>query len=147
MAPRGFTLLELTVVVALTLLLTGLGIGFTLIYVRGQTLERSVESVVGEIRRAQTDALAQTLGDRGVAVFADRVVRFSGSSYATRAQSLDTTTSFVQPVAVGGDSEFVFPAGSVAPDAAGTMTLSDQSRFADLTVNAYGVLQIAWRRQ
>lgn len=145
-ASRGFSLLETVITIALLLALVGGGGILSARYLRGRHVRASADTLLAELRTAQAEAQAQH-DDRahGVKAFPDRVVRFSGDSYAARAAGSDVTTAFPAALSLSGADEAVFPRGGVAPAAAVTFTLSDPHLTVDIDVSAYGLLTLAPR--
>jgi prepilin-type N-terminal cleavage/methylation domain-containing protein len=144
---RGFTLLETIISVTLIAILASLGWILSITYFRDQSLRAVGDSIVNELTFSQTEAIAQTDDvAHGVAVFADKVTRFEGSSYASRDPSQDHDTEFAGSITVSGVSEFVFPAGSGAPTAGGTLTIEQNNNLAiDIAVSPYGVVEVTER--
>jgi len=94
-SPRGFTIAEVTIVIGLLGILLALGTLFSGSYLRDQYLRAAGQTVIAELRRAQTDAITQADdAGHGVKVFDGSVVRFAGDSYAARNVALDVTTEF-----------------------------------------------------
>lgn len=142
----GFTLVETIMAVSLMLLLFGLGSLFSTTYVRAQHVRSAAMTVTNELSHAQTDAVAQTDdASHGIAIFTDRVVRFVGTSYATRDQAQDVETLFADSLTVSSVTELVFSAGAIGPNTAGMLTLESGILAIDLTLSAYGVLETTER--
>jgi prepilin-type N-terminal cleavage/methylation domain-containing protein len=140
---QGFTLVELLVVIALIAMLASLGLIFSFQFVRAQHLREDAQLVAAETMLASAEALAQKDdASHGVKTFADRVVRFTGPSYAGRTASKDVTTAFPLVATLGGDDEVVFPAGGLVPDAPSSVTLTIDGRTLTITVSAYGLVEI-----
>ena len=140
---RGFTLIEVIVVIGIMALLAGLGATVSFTYLRGQRLETSAELILSETMRAQTDAYTQADDQaHGVKVLSDRVVRFEGVSYAARITAKDEIDMFPGSLTVSGLSEWAFAAASFYPGTAGTMTLTDGDQSYDLTISSYGVVEV-----
>ncbi|TAK04691.1 prepilin-type N-terminal cleavage/methylation domain-containing protein [Patescibacteria group bacterium] len=139
---RGFTLIETTVVLALMLMLAGLGATLSFAFLSTQRLAAAAETVAAEIAQARSDAFTQTDDQaHGVAVFTDHVVRFAGTTYATRVPSKDVTTDLPGPVTLSGLTEIVFPSGSLRPVMDGTFTLKDGDQSYFIHVSPYGVVE------
>lgn len=143
---RGFTIAEVTIVIGLLGILVALGSVFSGSYLRDQYLRAAGETIVAELRRAQTDAVTQAddLG-HGIKVLDGSVVRFAGDSYAARNAALDITTAFSSGVTVPGTSEIAIPEGESGPAAATTVTIEQNSLAIDITLTPYGVLTVEER--
>ena len=145
-SPEGFTLLELIVTMAITVLLASLGYVFSFQYVRLQHLREAAQIVSAELEQARAESYGQkdTAG-HGVKVFADHVVRYTGASYAARTTAKDASTTFPISGTLSGDDEIEFPEGGYAPDAASTVTLTIDTRAIDISVSAYGLVEVTER--
>jgi prepilin-type N-terminal cleavage/methylation domain-containing protein len=141
--PRGFTLIELLIVIATFALLTAGGYLVTARHVQSVTTTSVAEMIAGEITHAQADAFAQTDdAAHGVTVFSDRVVRFTGSSYAARDASKDVTIEFEAELTISGTDEFIFPESSLSPSNGGTLDIELGVSEAHVAVSDYGVLEV-----
>ena len=142
--PRGFTLIEMVVVIGIMAIVAGLGATVSFTFLRGQRLQSAAEMIMAEALRAQIDAYTQA-GDKahGIKVLSDSVVRFVGSSYAGRTVAQDEVDTFPGSITVSGLSEWDFAAASFYPGTAGTMTLSDGDQSYDLSISSYGLVEIA----
>lgn len=143
---RGFTIAEVTIVIGLLGILVALGSVFSSSYLRDQYLRAAGETVIAELRRAQTDAVTQAddLG-HGIKVFDGSVVRFAGDSYASRNAALDVTTPFSSGVTVPGTSEIAIPEGESGPAVTTTVSLEQHTLAIDITLTPYGVLTVEER--
>lgn len=145
-ALRGFTIAEVTIVIGLLGILLALGTLFSGSYLRDQYLRAAGETVVAELRRAQTDALTQADDlAHGIRVFEGSVVRFAGNSYAARNAAYDVTTEFSSDVTVPGTSEIAIPAGTSGPAATTTVTIEQNALAIDITLTPYGILTVEER--
>lgn len=145
-ARRGFSLVELIIVVGVLALLVSLGSFLSATYLRSQYLRSASETVVSELRRAQTDSLTQADDHaHGIRLFEESVVRYAGDDYASRTTSLDVETPFSSQISIPGTDEISIPAGSSGPSAAATMTLERNGRAIDINITPYGVLTISER--
>ncbi len=138
---RGFTIVEMTAAVALLMLLVGLGYVFSFTYFQTQQLRAAADITVSELRQAQTDSFTQTNdAGHGVKIFPDHVIRFQGSTYATRNISKDIRTDFPTAFTVSGVDEMTFTVNTVNPTASGTITLAHDTLAIDILVSAYGLV-------
>ena len=143
---KGFTLLEMIIVVAITALLATLGYAFSFQYVRAQHVREAAQIVSAELEQARAESYAQkdTTG-HGVKVFTDRVVRYTGASYAARTPSKDASTVFPVTITLTGDDEIEFPEGGAVPDLASTVTLTKDALAIDVSVSTYGLVELTER--
>lgn len=143
---RGFTIAEVTIVMGLLAVLLALGTLFSGTYLRDQYLRAAGETVIAELRRAQTDALTQShdLG-HGVKVLEGSMVRFAGDSYATRVAAYDVATEISDGVTVPTTDEIAILEGTSGPAATTTITLEQNTLAIDITLTPYGVLTVEER--
>lgn len=139
--PRGFTLMEVVLTMAVLVILTGLSIPLYQAFQVKNDLAVSEEMIVQALRRAQM--LSQGVdGDTtwGVSVASGSVVLFQGTSYASRDASFDETYDMSGSITPSGVSEVVFAAFTGSPQTTGTMTLtSSNNETQTVTINAKGV--------
>jgi prepilin-type N-terminal cleavage/methylation domain-containing protein len=143
---RGFTLLETMVSLALIVLIAVMGWIFSTRYLEEQHVRAAAETVAQELALAQAESVAQ-INDaaHGILALDDRVIRFTGESFAARDPALDRETLFFGTFTISGTTEFVFPKARVAPSAAGVVTLSSSLLDRDVSISAYGVLESSER--
>lgn len=122
---KGFTLIEITLVVGLVAVLAG---GFFFAYRSYQLysdLDVAAITVAQGFRRAQMYSQAvKEDDDWGVKISEDKVVIFKGDSYAGRDEIYDEITEFPSNVAVSSLTELIFSKFSGTPQAIGTATLT-----------------------
>jgi hypothetical protein len=134
------------ITMAITVILASLGYVFSFQYVRLQHLREAAQIVAAELEQARAESYGQkdTTG-HGVKVFADHVVRYTGTSYAARTAAKDASTTFPISGTLSGDDEIEFPEGGLTPDAASTVTLTIVTRAIVIWVFAYGLVEITER--
>src|SRR3989338_1847 len=123
--PRGFTLLEILLVISLIAALAAISVPVNQGWQQKNDLDIAVNTFVQNSRRAQT--LAQGMASDtswGVLVATSTLVLFQGASYAARASSTDEITDFGSDISVSGAAEIVFAKFTGFPAAATTTTLS-----------------------
>ena len=129
---KGFTLIELVVVVALVVLFVGLAIPALRVAQKGSELEDTAELLVAVLRLAQN----RTLGSEGASQYGvffdtstspDRYILFKGSSYAARDVAVDEVNTLPASVEIAGTTlpgtETVFQKVSGTASGAGSITL------------------------
>lgn len=150
---KGFTLVELMVVMAIAVLLGGLALPALRIAQKGSELDSAVESLVSVLRLAQNRTLAsEGASQYGVffdtAASPDRYILFKGATYATRDAGYDEPFSLPQSVEMSavaipqGEIVFARLTGTVAN--AGSVTLrlvADPAKEESLYVSSSGTVQ------
>ena len=139
----GFTLVELTIVVALMATIAILGIPFGVETYRDYALISTTRDMVSVLRRASSLALANTdSSPYGASFRVDRAVLFKGGSYITREAAFDEE-HFVSPsVTVSAPSDVVFAPLSGNAESVLTVTVTNGFRSQGIDINLHGV--VAW---
>lgn len=136
---KGFTLIEIVLVIALM----GIVLGFGLSLLPGQTargdLDVAVRMGVYELRRAQARAGSGIDDDSwGVYLSDGLLTLYRGSTYATRVEGYDEITVVPARVAWSGNMDFVFTPPYGRPSASGTTTGSVGGVDVNIYVTEYG---------
>ncbi len=140
---KGFTLLEMLIVISFTFVLALTGSLVTSAIVRSQSLLDATHLLASQLTLTQIDAYSQ-LDDQshGVKIFSDSVVRFTGDSYEMRDVQKDSVISLAPSLTISGDLEIIFAKGELAPTQAASVTLLSGNAFYLITVSSYGTLQL-----
>ena len=150
---RGFTVLELAIIIGLLAFLGGIGLVVTFESYRGSNFHSDRDLLVTVLQHARSDALASVCRavscsdalPHGVRIEAGRYIVFEGSSYV--ASDPQNQTFAASPAVVkSGEQEFVFAPStgsllypSITP---ATVILSGEGRASTVSVDAEG--QISW---
>jgi prepilin-type N-terminal cleavage/methylation domain-containing protein len=138
---RGFTLIEVVLVVALIALISGIGLQLPQWFASNQQYDSDTFALVTALYRARTLAMTMRSDSPwGVAVTDGNLTVFSGESYAERDEESDAVVAFTARASVSGASEVVFGKGTGAPAAAATVSLDFGDLQSDVTINAYGII-------
>jgi prepilin-type N-terminal cleavage/methylation domain-containing protein len=123
---RGFTLVELLVVLAIGTMLLSLTLPVGLRFYQTQVVDEATTDMVLDLRRASAEARAGRGGTAfGVRYFSDRYVTFVGDSYETRDSLRERIVTLpASGVITASPEEFVFAHFSGVVNATGTVTLS-----------------------
>lgn len=140
---RGFTILELIVVITITLVLIGITTAVAWRAVSVQEIDRARELVRSELTTAQNDALAGTRDATwGVAFSGNTLTRFQGASFATRNPAYDRVTIFSAAISITGAPEIVFARTEGIPASPATLTITDGIRSAMVVVSTAGAIDV-----
>ena len=138
---KGFTLLEIIIVIGLFALLVGISIPFGLDVYRSYVLISETRNMVSFLRRAETLSFTNTRNDSyGVMIMNDRFVVFRGASFATRDTAFDEEYLRSPLVIVSGIAHIVFAAVTGRPDIMGTTTFSNGVNEQTVFINEHGTL-------
>ncbi len=141
---RGFTLVELLVVLAIGTMLLSLTLPVGLRFYQTQVVDEATTDMVLDLRRASAEARAGRGGTAfGVRYFPDHYVTFVGDSYATQDPSRERVVSLPASGAiVASPEEFVFAPFSGVSNATGTVTLSLFGVTRVVAVGALGAISV-----
>lgn len=144
MRQAGFTLVEMVIVLAISLMLFGIiGSIASNTYPKNQ-LRSEVASVVQTLRQAQALTIARKYDSVwGVHLTSTDSTLFVGSSYATRNTQYDRIHSFPSGVSVSGLTDVVFETLRGTTTQTGTITLTSDatSESVSITINTNGVIE------
>ncbi len=128
MAGKGFTIIELLIVISITAILAAAA---SPIYSNLQVstqLDESSAQIAQDVRLAREQSLAGVHGvAHGVRFNASSYTLYQGASYATRSAAYDQVNTFSSALAITTtfpNSEIVFTAGTGMPSATGTIIVS-----------------------
>lgn len=144
-AERGFTLIEIVLVVALIALIAGVGLQLPHLFSQSYARDADVFRLVTLFYRAET--LAATGRDNaewGVKIEGGRGVLFRGTSYDERDATADEFIDLESRSVVGSVSEIVFKRGSGVPSEPATISLQFGNQNASIAVRAYGVIEYTY---
>lgn len=138
---KGFSLVELILVMALGITIAALTIPFGIRFFQVQSLEEQTQMLRGTLRRAEQQSVAQKNDNAfGVKILAGSYVVFQGASYAARTVSEDETIVFPSSITPSGVSEVVFAKRTGIPGTTGVITLAAGSDIKTITINAKGLI-------
>lgn len=139
---RGFTLIELMVVIIFAMMILGLTSAFGISTLRVQELDRATETTRSVLALARGKAMSANGDDSwGVAFATSSLVEFRGASYASRNPAYDIETGFASRIVFSGSSEIVFQPPFGNPAASGTVQIFDGERSNAISINAYGMIE------
>jgi len=139
---KGFTLLELMLVVALGTVITALTVPVGIRFFQTQSLDESVDTLLSNLRRAEAQAMFQKNDSAfGIKFLTDSYVLFQGNSYASRIQSEDESFALASGVTASGIEEVVFAKLTGSPSVTGTIAIASGSDSLSLNLNSQGKVE------
>jgi prepilin-type N-terminal cleavage/methylation domain-containing protein len=140
---RGFTLMEIMIVMVFGLILYQLMIVFGATSLSIQEMDRTTQSARSELALARNRALSGKGGTSwGVRFATSTIIQFQGSSYATRNPAYDLATPLSLKMNVTGTREFVFTSPLGEPAQSGAVIFSTGDRTRSVSVNIYGMIEL-----
>lgn len=140
-ARRGFSIIEITITIGITLTIFGLMSLVTVQFYRNQQLETATTQLVQYMRTAEARALRSEGGNaHGVKISPPTITLFRGSSYATRLTLYDETISFPSLVQVSGLTEINYARQTGLPSTSGIISLTNGLRSETVTLYSSGAV-------
>lgn len=137
---RGFTLVEITLSIALIALVVGISVPVAFEFQKTSSMRSAKSVVVESLRRARI--LAQTgEGDSawGVAISSGTTTLFQGTSFFAHDNAYDEVFTFAPSIAVSGLSEVVFSKITGIPQMSGDIVLTAQyNDTRTISINSQG---------
>ena len=133
---KGFTLVEVILVLAILMLLALLTIPLGIRFYKSQELNFVTDELVQTLRRAQLQAMSQANYSFGVYIQPGQYILFRGDSYMTN----DDEEVFVvsNDISFGGLNEVVFSKLDGIPSSEGTITLTNDAGEKSININSLG---------
>lgn len=139
---RGFTLVELLLVVSLLALLGASSFGIGRQYLLRYRHQATVRLFKAQLSTAQTHArAARNASDWGVNIASQEVVLFSGSNFASRDTSQDFSVTFPTGVSIS-NNEIVFAKNTGIPNSETVFQINSPHGSTTVTINAVGAIQL-----
>ena len=139
---KGFTLVEVLVVIAIMVILMGITAPFLVSAYNDYQFRSERDLAVSLIRRARAYSMAGTNGkDHGLKIASSSYVIFEGTSYAARDTAKDIIDSRNTNITITGASEIVF-SYLTGRSSTAILVLSDGISTASASVNTEGL--ISW---
>lgn len=141
---RGFTLIELVIVLSITLMLSAIVGALSSNTLPKTQLKSESESVVETLRRAQALSIAGKHDQLwGVHLTGTNMTLFAGTEYSTRDTQYDQIRTFPSGITVSGLTDVVFEAliGETSNTGTITLTADATSETETITVNGRGLVE------
>lgn len=139
-AKKGFTLVELMLVIAIITILAGVTAPFYSELMNRNELDTAVQAVSAGLKRAQVISQAMDYDDGwGVKVDSGAITIFKGNTFATRDTAFDEEVNISTNISVSNTTEFTFDKFTGLPIVAGTVTLESLTgEQRNITINTKG---------
>jgi prepilin-type N-terminal cleavage/methylation domain-containing protein len=140
---RGFSLIELLIVLAIMGILTGIVLSTFQVYKKSQALDKDVETIVETLRQARSQTLSsQNASKYGVHITSTAITLFVGSTYSAGSASnqdfsLQVSDAVLSINLVGGGSDVVFNRLTGDTSQSGSVVISSASISRTKTVTIY----------
>ncbi|MGB2762494.1 MAG: prepilin-type N-terminal cleavage/methylation domain-containing protein [Minisyncoccales bacterium] len=138
---KGFTLLELLIVIAAAILITALTIPVGVRFFQTQILDETRAGILETLRSAQNQAMFQKNDSAfGVKFLSGSYVLFQGSSYG-EVPSEDENFTLSSGITTSGIDEVVFAKLTGIPNPSGTLTITSGNDSQALNINTQGKIE------
>jgi prepilin-type N-terminal cleavage/methylation domain-containing protein len=136
---KGFTLIELILVVVLMSIITAMSATFYTRFINQNAVLNTVDQLVGEMHKAQIYAMSGKQNSSwGVNYGAQTITLYSGNSYGARNSAFDETFSVNATVSVSGMTDLNFARATGLPSVSPTATISGANNTKTITINSQG---------
>jgi prepilin-type N-terminal cleavage/methylation domain-containing protein len=141
---RGFTLLEILIVIGVSLILFYLIIPVGLDFYKSQQLENETGMIVQTLKKAQLKAMAAESDSKfGVYINNDNYILFRGNSYASRNNQYDEVFDLSGSITiVDPPKEIVFSKIEGTPSFTGEIIFNSGNQTWKILINKFGVISI-----
>lgn len=141
---RGFTLIEILLVVAIISVVAGSGFIVLTNIVDTDVLNTSAQMTVQAMRRAQDSAFYMRFDDDwGVVLSSVSATVFKGDDPDTRDSAYDEVFAYPDTVTVGGVSEVIFGKGTGVPVVTATVSITFRNGARQVVVGEAGAVSYA----
>ena len=136
---RGFTLVELLVVMALVATMAGLGLFLSADMYRDISFRSDINSIIASAQKARSQSI-NNIDEKphGIRLDTSDYTIFEGSSYATRDTSKDQTLPANPSFTFSGPTEIVFTQLSGESNATGNLVIYNGFKTATISLNYEG---------
>lgn len=138
---KGFTIVELLVVISIASLLSGLAFSSYKIYQKSNNLTIATNTFVNTFRRAQLKSRIRTENsDWGVKIDNNEIVMFKGGNFIERDNEYDETYDLPNDIEVSGTSTIILKKTTGFPTSSSTIIISNNHGTKNIEFNSKGIL-------
>jgi len=139
---KGFTLIELILVVAIVSFIAVLSSPFYARFLVQNAVDNTTDQLTGSLRKGQVYSMMGKQGSPWSVNFSSNTITlYKGTSFASRDASFDEKFSVNSAVSINGTTDISFARVSGLPTpATATITISSGSNSKTVTMNAQGVV-------
>ena len=146
---KGFTLIELMIVVALIIMFSALTLPMSFSFFQEATLKDQVRNLENSLRKAQAMAITgREDSSAGVKITQSECIIFEGESYEKRREEADITIPFPVALSVSGADEIVFQKSTgllafppVPPEEEVSIIVTFGDSSKEITINSQGKIE------
>ena len=136
---KGFTLVELMIVIGILILLIAGSSSLAINFYRDRQIDVHENGIVQVLRRAQLKAMSiETDSSFGIYIAPNQYVLFKGNSYTTRDPTYDEVFNLPKNLSITGISEIVFSKLRGTPSGTGNITLIINDKSETININEVG---------
>lgn len=138
---KGFTLIEVIIVICIFLLLGAIFWPVGANYYRQQVLEKSEQQIVWILKQARANAINQRNSAAfGVNISQGAVTLFEGLNFNQRNQAADSVYKLAPNIVISGESEFVFLPNTGEVENPGKIRVSLNAYSKEIYINKLGII-------
>jgi len=139
---KSFTLIELLLTIAIFLIIGSFSTPFLSRFLVSQNVSQTTNQIKSYLKKAQSYSLSgKSNSNWGVVIISGELILFKGNSYVNRDSSFNEKTLISQNVLITGFSEIVFNRVTGVPDKELMITVSNQGKTNQITVNNRGMVE------
>lgn len=136
---KGFTFIELILVVALISIVTAMSAVFYTRFLTQNAVLNTVDQLVGQMHKAQIYAMSGRQGSNwGVNYSSSVITLYSGNSYLARNNVFDEKFSVNSNITVSGFSDINFNRLTGVPNVTPTITITGNNNTKSIIINSQG---------
>ncbi|MCX6740707.1 MAG: type II secretion system protein [Candidatus Parcubacteria bacterium] len=138
---KGFTLIEVIIVICIFLLLGAIFWPVGANYYRQQVLDKSEQQIVWILKQARANAINQENNAAfGVYLNQGALILFEGTMFSQRNQEADIVYHLAPNITLSGEKEFVFLPNTGEVEIPGKIMISLNAMNKEISVNKLGVI-------